>query len=255
MRASDGTPLAPAQAAAAANGAKALMPVGDGRPFMDYVLTSLANAGLTDVCVVVAPGDQSVRQRYSSDIALRRVSIAFAVQSAPVGTANALLACASFVGNSPFVVVNADNYYPADGLRLLADAGGPATLAFSRAGLLRDGLIDADRLARYALLEVNDDGYLTDVIEKPDSDTFARYSTAPISMNIWRFDPDIFRACRDVPRSVRGEFELPMAVQFAVRDLGMRVRALPIDAPVLDLSRRADIPSVISRLDAVQVSL
>ena len=31
-------------------------------------------------------------------------------------------------------------------------------------------------------------------------------------MNVWRFDARIFAACRDVPRSVRGEFELPEAV-------------------------------------------
>jgi hypothetical protein len=35
----------------------------------------------------------------------------------------------------------------------------------------------------------------------------------------------------------------------------MRIRALPIDAPVLDLSHRADIPAVTERLRAVEVAL
>jgi glutamate/tyrosine decarboxylase-like PLP-dependent enzyme len=46
-----------------------------------------------------------------------------------------------------------------------------------------------------------------------------------------------------------------MAVRLAVRVLGMRIRALPIDAAVLDLSHRADIPAVAARLRAVEVAL
>ena len=58
-------------------------------------------------------------------------------------------------------------------------------------------------------------------------------------MNCWRFDARIFQACGDVPRSVRGEYELPEAVGLAIAR-GMRIRAVPAAGPVLDLSRRAD---------------
>jgi hypothetical protein len=46
-----------------------------------------------------------------------------------------------------------------------------------------------------------------------------------------------------------------MAVALAIRVFGMRVRAIRIDAPVLDLSHRADIPAVAARLDAIRVQL
>jgi Na+/proline symporter/dTDP-glucose pyrophosphorylase len=254
MRAGDeSTVLAPDQAAAAAAGSKAMIPVG--RPFLDYVLASLADAGFTEVCIVVNPRDDVVRARYASGVALSRLRVAFAVQSAPIGTADALLAAEEFVAGEPFVVLNADNYYPIDGLRLLHDADEPATLAFSSEGLLRDGGISRERIARYALLEIDDSGHLTDIIEKPDDQTFAAHPDAPVSMNVWRFDAQIFHACRDVKPSSRGELELPMAVRLAVRVLGMRIRALPIDAAVLDLSHRADIPAVAARLRAVEVAL
>ena len=249
----ESTTLAPEQAAAAAAGAKAMIPVG--RPFLDYVLASLADAGFTDVCIVVSPRDEVVRGRYASGVMVSRLRVAFAVQSAPIGTADALLAAEEFVAGEPFVVLNADNYYPVDGLRLLREAGGPATLAFSSEGLVRDGGISRDRIARYALLDVGGDGYIADIIEKPDAATVAAHPDAPISMNVWRFDADIFRACRDVQPSPRGELELPMAVRLAVRVFGSRIRALPIDAPVLDLSHRADIPTVAARLRAVEVAL
>ena len=151
--------------------------------------------------------------------------------------------------------MNSDNYYPVAGLRRLREADGPAMLAFSRAGLLRDGQIPAERLARYAALEIDSDGYLTDVIEKPKDRALVEREDALISMNVWRFSAEIFRACRDVQPSARGELELPMAVALAVRVLGMRIRALPIDAPVLDLSHRADIPAVAARLTALKVEL
>jgi glucose-1-phosphate thymidylyltransferase len=254
MRAGDeSTVLAPDQAAAAAAGSKAMIPVG--RPFLDYVLASLADAGFTEVCIVVNPRDDVVRARYASGVALSRLRVAFAVQSAPIGTADALLAAEEFVAGEPFVVLNADNYSPIDGLRLLHDADEPATLAFSSEGLLRDGGISRERIARYALLEIDDSGHLTDIIEKPDDQTFAAHPDAPVSMNVWRFDAQIFHACRDVKPSLRGELELPMAVRLAVRVLGMRIRALPIDAAVLDLSHRADIPAVAARLRAVEVAL
>ena len=66
-------------------------------------------------------------------------------------------------------------------------------------------------------------------------------------MNLWRFDARIFEACRDVPRSARGEYELPEAVGLALRR-GVRFRAIPAVGPVLDLSRRADAADVERRL-------
>jgi len=68
-----------------------------------------------------------------------------------------------------------------------------------------------------------------------------------VSMNCWRFDTRIFAACRDVPRSPRGEYELPEAVGLAMRR-GLRLRAVPARGPVLDLSRRADAGEVERRL-------
>ena len=69
-------------------------------------------------------------------------------------------------------------------------------------------------------------------------------------MNLWRFDSRIFAACERVPRSVRGEYELPEAVGVAIRD-GVRFKAIPARGPVLDLSRRHDTAEVARRLSGV----
>ena len=55
--------LTPEQAEAAAAGQKAMMPFG--RPFLDYVLSGLADAGYTDICLVVGPDHDAVREYYT----------------------------------------------------------------------------------------------------------------------------------------------------------------------------------------------
>jgi glucose-1-phosphate thymidylyltransferase len=70
-------------------------------------------------------------------------------------------------------------------------------------------------------------------------------------MNLWRFDERIFDACRAVPLSTRGEFELPEAVGVAVAS-GVRFRTFPGSGAVLDLSRRSDVALVTARLAGVE---
>ena len=62
-----------------------------------------------------------------------------------------------------------------------------------------------------------------------------------LSMNLWRFSPAIFEACRRVPLSTRGERELPQAVAWAIANRSERFRAVPCADGVLDLSTRADV--------------
>ena len=76
-----------------------------------------------------------------------------------------------------------------------------------------------------------------------------------MSMNLWSFDAGIFEPCRTVALSPRGELELPGAVQHAIDTYGGRFRAIPLQAPVLDLSTRADIAGVAAALASVDVRL
>jgi Na+/proline symporter/dTDP-glucose pyrophosphorylase len=255
MRQSDaGVALDPAQSVAADSGVKAMIPIG--RPFLDYVLSSLADAGFTDVCIVVAPDANEMREYYTTRAVPQRIRIAFAVQSAAIGTADALLAAEEFTAGEPYVVLNSDNYYPSAVLAELRNAPGAAAVAFSREGLLRGSNISAERIAAYAVLDVGDDDYLRAISEKPEDEQLAtRKSDVHVSMNCWRLTSEFFRACRDVQPSPRGELELPLAVQYAIDILGMKFGVIHADAPVLDLSRRADIPAVAALLANTEVNL
>jgi len=241
-----------AQAAAADRGWKALVPFG-GRPFLDYVLSSLADAGVSDVCLIVGPGPGGPRGHYAASPP-GRVRLRFAVQPQPRGTADALLAAEAFAGADEFFALNSDNLYPASAFRALLDLGGPGLPVFERGRLLARSNFPAERLTRYAVLEVGPNGDLERIVEKPGPGSLgAPGGEILLSMNLWRFSSAIFEACRRVPLSARGESELPQAVAFGIAHLGMRLRTVRCEDGVLDLSARGDVASVAARLRGVAV--
>lgn len=253
-READGAVLDAQQAAVAATGLKAMIPVG--RPFLDFVISGLADAGFSDVCLVIGPEHDSVRQRYAEELPPSRVRLRFAVQEQPLGTADAVLAAQEATGGEPFVVLNSDNYYPVEALAALRGEGAPSLLGFDRAGLVRGGNIDPRRIASFALLVADAEGVLQRVMEKPaESDVDRLGPHALVSMNCWCFPPDIFAACRAIGPSARGELEIPTAVQYAIEAMGMRFRIVPSHLSVLDLSSRGDIAAVKEHLRGVEVSL
>jgi glucose-1-phosphate thymidylyltransferase len=277
----DATGLTEDQAAAAAAGAKGMMPIPatfgaspqtslpanttfgaspqtslpanrQGRPFLDYVLSALADAGGTSVCFVVAPGHSGLRDYYDGRGRPARLDVAYAVQPVANGTARAVQCARAFAGTDPFLVLNSDNLYSAPVLRGLIELKGPGLPAYERDSLVLDSGFPADRVGCFAAIEVGADGCLTRVLEKPGREYYdAAGPHALISMNVWRFDARIFEACRDVARSPRGEYELPEAVALAV-SRGVKFQTFRASGAVLDLSRRSDVAVVSRRLDGVE---
>lgn len=237
------------QAAAASSGVKGMIPIK--RPFLEYVVSALADAGISEVVFVVPPGESPIRTHFEHDAPPTRVRVRFAIQDAAIGTANAVVAAADAIGDAPFLVLNADNYYPIEAYRALAADDSAGTIAFERDALVTLGNIDAQRVRSFAVLDVTADERLAGIIEKP-GDTLDLDSPVArwVGMNVWAVTPAIVDACRRVPKSARGEFELPEAVGLAISE-GVVVRAIRMSAPVLDLSRRSDIASVAERLATI----
>lgn len=244
-------PLRADQAAAADRGVKGMIPFG--RPFLDYALSALADAGFTDACLVIGPEHQAVRDYYARPGRPTRMRVLFAVQERPLGTADAVLAAEAFAGGDLFLVCNADNYYPAPVLAALRGLTEPGLAGFDRDVLVRRGNITADRISRFALLTTSPDGFLADLVEKPDATTAAALGpSARVSMNCWVFGPGIFPACRLVSPSPRGELEIQDAVRISMSALGARYRVVPVEEGVLDLSSRGDITAVAARLSDME---
>ena len=244
-----GSDLTSQQAAAAASGYKALMPTG-GHRLIDYSLAALADAGIERAVLVVGPEHEDFRHHIDS-LGLTRLTTDLAVQTEPLGTADAVLSAEAAVDGEPFLMVNGDNYYPHRALRDLARHRGTALAGFDRAALVADSNIPAERVAAFALVRARD-GVLAEIVEKPSPE--AVRATGPhalVSMNAFRFTSEIFAACRRITPSPRGELE----IVDAVRALRCPVSVLPATGAVLDLSRREDIAAVEARLTGTEVSL
>ncbi len=255
MRRSDpGAKLDAVQNTAAAAGVKGMVPV-RGRPFLDYVLSALADAGWSQVCLVVGPEHDALRRHYAGEHQSGRLRMSFAIQAKPLGTADALLAAEGFAGTDRFLVVNSDNYYPAQALAALRAQPGAALAAFSRRSLVQDGNLTAERVARFPVAQADAQGFLAQLLEPSDRGAPEPGAEALASMNCWLFTTAIFRACRAITPGRTGELELPEAVRHLVSSGGERMRVLPFHAPVLDLTSRADVASVADRLSSVEVRL
>jgi glucose-1-phosphate thymidylyltransferase len=240
--------LTEAQSAAAAEGSKGMMPI-HGRPFLDYVLSSLADAGLREACLVTPPGGGAIRGHYKKPGG-RRVALAFAEQASPMGSGDALLAAEAFTQGEDFLALNSDNLYPLSALRALLRLDGPGLPVFERERLLATSNFSRERVDAFAVLRLSKDGWLQEIVEKSAS----RDAGEPVllSMNLWRFSPSIFDACREVPLSSRGESELPQAVGWAISRRGAKYRGIPCEDGVLDLSTRADVAEVERQLAGVE---
>ncbi|MGQ9761850.1 MAG: nucleotidyltransferase family protein [Thermogutta sp.] len=240
----------------AEKGIKALIPVAGGRPFLDYVLSALADAGISKVCLVVAPEHEELRSRYSRDISLKRLSITYAIQEKPLGTANAVAAAEDFVGTDSFLMVNSDNYYPHEALTALRELPGSGVALFEQNVMLTESNIAPERILAFAVGLLNGEGYLVKILEKPTQAALAKLPRPLwLSMNCWRFSPNIFEACRRIGPSPRGEYEITDAVQFAIDHLHEQFHAVRVPKPVYDMTSRADIPSIAARLAGIPVHL
>lgn len=258
MRAShvDDPPLDGPQARWADLGVKTLIPF-HGHPFLAHVLSALADGGIREVCVVVGPGDDPIRDYLRQrERDFRRLRTHVAVQERPTGSAHALMAAGSFAGEDPVLVVNGDNLYPAAVVDDVRRLDGDGLAGFGARALVEKSGIDASRVAAFALISVDAQGCLDEIVEKPDPGEAARFGPDPmVSMTCWRFTSAMFDTCRLVPPSPRGEHELPDAVRLHMREDGACVQVIPVEAGVLDLTRRSDIPRVEALLQDREVRL
>ena len=99
-------------------GMKSMIPIG--RPFLDHVISGLADAGITDVCLVIGPEHDAIRTYYES-LTMHRVHVHFAIQPTPNGTAGAVAAAEQFAAGDTILTLNGDNYYSTAACRMLAD--------------------------------------------------------------------------------------------------------------------------------------
>ncbi len=253
MRADHGLLLPPEQKAAADAGAKAMMPFG--KPFLDYALSHLADAGIGHVILVIGPEHESTEHYFRTTRARRRIQIEFAIQPSPLGTADAVRTAKPHIRDETFLVMNGDNLYPINTLRQIAALQRRGLAAFTANALIDKAGLTPERILKFALLDITPTFDLAEIYEKPASDhPIAKRTERYVSMNLWSFTPSIFTACDLIEPSSRGEWELQDAVRVDMRNSGYPYRCIRSEEPVFDLSSQTDIAHVANHLATLRPS-
>jgi UTP-glucose-1-phosphate uridylyltransferase len=261
-------------------GPKQIEAVGpSGEIILDYSVYDALAAGFSHIVFVVRDEVEAVLRPHLSAPLAGRCAVSFVTQRLdgipapfsvpatrvkPWGTGQAVLACRDAV-TGPFAVVNADDFYGADGFRrvalFLSEGAGMATQRNALVGYsLASTLTEHGTVSRGAC-EVDSRGYLTSIVERHGVGTRAGaigYEEAgswhPLprdavaSMNFWGFDPSIFALLDEEFRSFlaaapadAGEFRLPTAIGNLIARHATEVHVVRTASAWLGVTHRKDL--------------
>ena len=267
-------------------GLKQLDPVGPrGETLLDYSVHDAMRAGFDRVVFLIR---RDIETDFRTQIGARyegKIDVGYAFQqlddlpgdyappsgrTKPWGTAHAIW-CARKAIETPFVAINADDFYGGESFRRLGDflraadsTGQPAQFAMA-AYRLDKTLSEHGTVAR-GICQVSDEGLLlgveeiTDLARRADGAiasgerTFA--DDTPVSMNFWGFTPQIFplleKALRDFlaaqSGSEKAECYIPSAVADMIASGAATVRVLPTSSEWFGVTYREDRPRVVESI-------
>ena len=158
---------------------KPMLPVAN-RPLMEHIIELLRHHGITDV-VATVQFLSSVIRNYFGDGSDLGVSLSYATEDAPLGTAGSVLGAQDLL-NGTFIVVSGDALTDID-LTAVVDfhraKGAAATLVLKR---MSDPL-------EFGIVMTDDDGRIERFLEKP---TWGQVFSDTINTGIYVLEPDIF---------------------------------------------------------------
>ncbi len=265
-------------------GLKQIDPMGpSGETILDYSVFDALRAGFGKVVFIIRPDfEKDFRERIAAKFA-GRIEVGFAFQTIdqlpagfsvpagrekPWGTTHAIL-CAREAVDTPFAVINADDFYGQDSYAVLGrylQALDVRSTAYSMVGFtLKHTLSEHGTVAR-GVCQTDASGKLTDIQELTkiaklpvgaehrgeDGTTVSLTGEEPVSMNMWGFTPAIFPQLaadfdaflRAKGTEMKSEAYIPLSVGNLIRARQATCQVLRTDSAWFGVTYREDKPVV-----------
>ena len=266
-------------------GIKQLEPVGpNGEIIMDYSIYDALEAGFNKIVFIIrkdieADFREVIGDRIEAVCAARGASVAYAFQSLdavpqgvtvpegstkPWGTGQAVLAARELV-DTPFAVINADDYYGKEAFVKLHDflCREGAANEYCMAGfILKNTLSDHGGVTR-GICRVDENGYLTDVVETRNIVKTSQGAQVDgrevdvesnVSMNMWGLRPEFMAVLEQgfeeffrtaaAADPLKAEYLLPIYIGQLLRQGQVRVKVLETKDKWFGVTYREDKPAV-----------
>jgi glucose-1-phosphate thymidylyltransferase len=180
--------------------AKQLVPVAN-KPILFYVLEGIADAGVTDVGLIVGDTAEEIRAAVG-DGSRFGISVTYIPQHQPLGLAHAVRVARDWLGDDDFVMYLGDNF-------LLGGISEQLEEFRTRRPAAQIMLTRVPDPSAFGVVTLDDEGLVTGLEEKPK---FPKSDLALVG--VYFFTPAVHDAVSAIRPSARGELEITDALQW-----------------------------------------
>ncbi len=247
-------------------GLKQIEPLGpNGEVIIDYSVFDAVRAGFNRAVIIIKKEIEHDFRQVAGKRIEKMIDVEYAFQeldklpapftvpegrTKPWGTGHAIL-CAKDLINTPFAVINSDDYYGVSAYKLMHDQLISDEKMCMVGYELGKTLSDSGTVSR-GVCEI-ENGYLNSVTEHTALDKNCGLSMdTVVSMNFWGFDTDFFQTLepefvsflKNNDNPLKGEYFLPFVVDGMIKNAGAKVRVLTTNEKWYGVTYKEDAQSV-----------
>ena len=182
-----------------------------GRPFLFYQMKDLLAAGFTEMILVVGYKAEQFEEFVNKYDFPAQIVNQFIKVPEKYGTACAVMAAEDLVGQTNFVSIAGDGLFAAEDIKsMIVDDN------FNYIAGLK-----VDNPEQYGVLKTDDQGFLEEIVEKPQEHIGNLVNTA-----FYKFTPAIFDKLKQIKESSRGEYEIVDAITLLAKEKKVKVKEM-----------------------------